>query len=250
MAAAALLAAGAASGAIVQEGNLRITVSTQVKPFKLPRTQRAPVAVFIAGRVAAVRGRVPDQLERLTVLVNRNGAFSARGLPVCDIPRIHPATSAMAVRRCGKALVGSGRFWANIVLPDQGAYPTRGRLLLFNGRRRGRPVLLAHIFTSDPFFSSFVVVFAIRRVRRGVFGTELSASLPQTLGDWGYVDRIKLTLRRTYRHRGKLRSYFSTSCPAPQGVRFVSYLLARATFSFAGNREIGLPVQKTCGVRR
>jgi hypothetical protein len=235
--------------AIVQQGNLRVSVSTQVKPFKLPRGERAPIAVFVAGRVAAVRGGVPEQLKRLTVKVNRHGRFQSRGLPVCQIPRVQPATSSRALDNCGSAIVGSGKFWANIVLPDQGAYPTRGRLLLFNGRQGGRPVLLAHIFTANPFYSSFVVVFRMKRLRGGAFGTELSASLPQALGDWGYVDRIKLTLRRTYAFRGRQRSYFSASCPAPRGVRFISYPLARATFSFAGRKQISTIVQKTCGVK-
>ena len=48
-------------------------------------------------------------------------------------------------------MVGSGQFWAQIVLPEQGAYRTRGRLLIFNGRIHGHPALLAHIFTSHPF---------------------------------------------------------------------------------------------------
>jgi hypothetical protein len=342
------LAIAALSGAaIVQRGDLRITATAQIiKPFKLPRDRRAPISVFVAGRVAAIDGGVPEQLQRLSIRVNRHGRFSSRGLPVCPISRVQPATTSRALAACAPALVGSGRFWANIVLPDQGAYPTRGRLLLFNGRTacsrsqpsnagfalstsptpprttqisrftgvaarpdagvsehreragaedvrhlfktshspvvdrnlillggggmalppppsrhhrsatsaQGSPrrcqALFAHIFTSDPFNSSFVIVFQIRRLPSGTYGTELSASLPQALGEWGYVDRIKLTLGRTYRHQGRLRTYFSAGCPAPEGVRFMSYPLARATFTFAGGRNISTLVSKTCGVKR
>ncbi len=34
-----------------------------------------------------------------------------------------------------------GGVLGELVLPDQGAYPTQGRLLVFNGRRGGKSVL-------------------------------------------------------------------------------------------------------------
>lgn len=243
-----LCCAAAAAAAVVQQGNLRITLLTQVMPQKLPRNGTAPIAVFVAGHVQAVHGDVPDQLKRLTIMVNRHALLQSRGLPVCRIPQVQPASTARALSACGPALVGSGRFWASIVLPEQGTYRTQGRLLVFNGRRRGRPVLLAHIFTSNPFGSSFVITFLIRRIHEGQYGTQLTASLPQALGDWGYVDRIKLTLRRKYRWHGRQVSYFNAGCPALPGTDRAVYRLAFATFSFAHER-VGLSVDKTCAVK-
>lgn len=233
---------------MIQQGNLRITVLSQVQPYKLPRKGTAPIAVFVSGHVGTANKTIPPQLEGLTVKVNRAGLLQSRGLPVCDIPQIQPASTERALDNCGNAVIGSGRFWANIVLPDQGVYPTRGRLLVFNGRKGGRPALLAHIFTSNPFFSSFVVVFRIKRIEKGTWGTQLSASLPQALGDWGYVDRIKLTLKRKYRRGGRQRSYFNAGCPAPRGFQRTSFPLAKVTFSFAGDQEMSVTVTKTCAV--
>jgi hypothetical protein len=185
----------------------------------------------------------------MTVKVNRHGLLQSKGLPTCQVSQIQPASTERALASCGDAVIGSGQFWANIVLPDQGAYPTRGRLLIFNGRQKGRPVLLTHIFTANPFFSSFVLVFEIKRLRQGTWGTELSASLPQALGSWGYVDRIKLTLKRKYTHRGKQLSYFNSGCPAPKGIPRVVFPLALATFEFAGGLSLGTRVEKSCGVK-
>jgi hypothetical protein len=244
-----LVVASIAVAAVIQQGTLRITVLSQVQPYKLPRKGTAPIAVFVSGHVGTANKTIPPQLEKLTVKVNRAGLLQSRGLPVCDIPQIQPASTERALSNCGEALIGSGRFWANIVLPDQGAYPTRGRLLIFNGRKDGRPAILAHIYTSNPFASSFVIVFAIRHIAKGIYGTQLSASLPQALGDWGYVDRIKLTLKRKYRHHGKPRSYFNAGCPAPKGFRATSYPLARVGFSFAAGKELSITMTKTCGVK-
>jgi hypothetical protein len=244
----ALACAAIATAATVQQGGLRITALAQLKPYKLPRKTPAPIAVFVAGHLENATGGIPPQLQRLRIEVNRHGLLQSEGLPVCPLEAIQPATTQRALSACADAVIGSGQFWANIVLPDQGAYRTQGRLLIFNGRKDGHPVLLAHIFTSNPFNTSFVIPFSIKRISKGSYGTELQASLPQALGSWGYLDRIKLTLRRRYAFRGKQLSYFNAACPASAKSKRASFPLAYAEFSFAGRPSMGATVNKTCGV--
>ncbi len=245
-----LLLAALATGAVVQEGNLRITVLSQIKPYKLPRTGTAPIAVFISGHVGAADGTVPPQLQRMEVKVNRHGLLQSQGLPTCALKEIEASSSSRALSACGDALIGSGRFWATIVLPDQRPYPTRGKLLVFNGRKGGKPALFAHIYTTKPFATSFAIAFTIKRISQGRYGTELAASFPEALGSWGFVDRIKLTLRRKYTYRGRQRSYFNAGCPAPAGTKRTSFPLASASFHFAETKPIVLGVSKSCAVAR
>ncbi|HEX3735698.1 MAG TPA: hypothetical protein VHU86_11180 [Solirubrobacterales bacterium] len=245
----AIAGCGLASAAVIQQGNLRITLLSQVRPYKLPRTGTAPIAVFVSGHVASVDGSVPPQLQRMKVRVNRHGLLQSRGLPACTLSEVQPTSTERALRQCGDALVGSGRFWATIVLPAQRPYPTRGRLLVFNGERNGKPVLFAHIYTTIPFATSFVITFAIKRISKGAYGTELSASLPQALGSWGFVNRIKLALGRKYRYRGRELSYFNANCPALEGTRVASFPLALASFEFAAARPISVTVTKSCRVK-
>ena len=247
LAAAALTCASMAQAAVIQEGNLRITLTSQIQPYKLPRDTPAPIAVFVAGHLQAPHGGIPAQLQRMSVKVNRHGLLQSKGLPVCRLAQLQPASTERALANCGDAVIGSGQFWAHIVLPDQGAYATHGRLLIFNGKRGGHPVLLTHIFTSDPFFSSFVLVFAIKKIK-GTYGTELSASLPEALGSWGYVDRIKLTLKRKYTYKNQQLSYFNSACPAPRGVKRIVFPLAKASFEFAEGLTLTTKVEKTCAV--
>jgi hypothetical protein len=246
---AALCCASTATAVTLQQGGLRITALAQVEPFKLPRHAPAPIAVFIAGHLENAKGGIPPQLQSLRIMVNRHGLLQSKGLPVCQIPEVQPASTQRALSNCKDALIGSGQFWANIVLPDQGAYRTQGRLLIFNGREAGRPVILTHIFTSHPFNSSFVIPFSIEKISKGPYGTELQASLPQALGDWGYLDRIKLTMKRKYAYRGKQLSYFNSACPAPGNAERTSFPLAYAEFSFANRKPMGATVSKTCGVK-
>lgn len=248
--AALLLSGGAvASGAVVQRHGLRITVLSQVQPYKLPRTGTAPIAVFVGGHLSTPSGAIPPQLNRLTVDVNRHGLLQSRGLPVCRTGALRSISTEQALAACAPSLIGSGQFWAHILLPGQRPYPTRGRILIFNGRRHGGPALLVHIFTANPFNASFTIVFGIRRIDRGRYGTRLDATFTKALGEWGYVDRIKLTLKRKYRRRGRELSYFNAGCPAPAGADRTVFPLARVSFSFAELPSLGTTVDKACAVR-
>ena len=95
-----------------------------------------------------------------------------------------------------------------------------------------------------------MIAFAIRRLGKGSYGTELTATLPQALGSWGYVDRIKLNLKRKYHYRGRELSYFNAGCPAPKGTDRAAFPLALSTFYFESLAPLSAVVTKSCGVRR
>jgi hypothetical protein len=246
---AALFLSASAFAQVVQQGTLRVSIAAQIKPYRLPRTDPAPIRVLLAGHVFTSTGQTPPQLRRMTVLINRHGELQPRSVPTCRLGQIHPATTAQALERCGSALVGSGHFWASVVLPEQGIYHTTGRLLAFNGLVAGKPAFLAQIYTTQPFPSSFVVPFSIRHIDKGPYGTELSGALPEALGGWGFVDRIKMTLGREIQVEGKTRSYLDASCPAPKGTRGTGFTLALADFYFAGGEKLSATVAKSCGVK-
>jgi hypothetical protein len=245
----AAVAVAPALAVVIQHGRLRVTIAVQMKPYKLPRGEMAPIDVFIAGHIASTDGSPPPQLRRMEIKLSRRGRIDGTGLPRCRLEEIATSTGEQALARCAPALVGSGHFWASVVLPDQPTYHTTGQLLVFNGTKSGRPVLLAHIYTSTPFPSSFAIVFSIRHLDRGPVGTVLSASLPQALGDWGFVNRIKMTLGRTYRSHGHLHSFLGADCPAPKGFTAAVFRLATVTFHFAGHEEVRAPISRSCGVR-
>jgi hypothetical protein len=247
----ALACAGSAAlASVVQEGTLRVSITTQIKPFRLPRADPAPIDVFLAGHVSSTTGAVPPQLVGMTIYVNRHGVLDTGAVPVCPVAEITPTTTLRALERCGSSLIGSGHFWASVVLPEQGVYRTTGRLLAFNGLSHGRPAVLAQIYTTQPFPSSFVVPFAITHLAKGRYGTRLSAELPEALGEWGFVNRIKMTIGREVMVGGKERSFLNASCPAPRGARTAAFPLALTDFSFAGGQSLHATVTKSCGVKQ
>jgi len=95
--AAALACASLARATVVQEGNVRIAVLSQILPYKLPRHGTAPIAVFVSGHLSAPRGGIPSQLQEMTFEVNKHGLLQSRGLPTCPLARIQPASTQRAL---------------------------------------------------------------------------------------------------------------------------------------------------------
>jgi hypothetical protein len=234
---------------LTQKGNLRVALSGRLAPNTLPRSGEAPVAVSLGGQISTTDGSELPQLRSLRIEFNRGGRLEYRGLPVCPLQQIQVASTDRALSACRDALVGTGSFEANIVLSGQAPYPTTGRLLIFNGRRGGKPVLYGHIYASKPFATSFVIAFEIAHRPHGTFGTVLTASLPEALGDWGYVTAIEMKLSRRYVAGGERRSYLSAGCPAPKGFPGAIFTLARTSFSFAGGKTLTSTLTRSCKAR-
>lgn len=245
----ALAAAAAAGDEIAQKGNLRVVVDGEMMPKKLPRTGTAPIAVKVSGRISTRDDTTPPRLRKLTIEVNRHGRFDFAGLPTCSPRQIQPATTEQALQACAPALVGNGTFFADVILQGQEPYPSQGRLLVFNGRENGRPVLLGQIYSDQPFTNSFVIPFRLEPIRRGTYGTALVATLPRSLGSWGFVTGIEMKLTRRFHHRGRAHSYLSASCPAPKGFGGAVFPLLRTSFAFADGRKLTSTLTRSCAVR-
>lgn len=242
-----LIGAGAviAQAEVVQKGHLRVSFAGKFSPQALPRKGAAPISVAIGGRISTTDGKAPPQLRRITIAINRNGRLDPSGLPSCSLRAIQPSTNDGALAACRRSLVGEGSFSANVELPQQAPFPSRGKVLAFAGRENGKPVILAHVYGTDPVPTSYTLPFEIRR-SPGTFGTILTASLPQVTSDWGYVTGISLRLDRRFGGRGERRSYLSAGCPAPPGFPGTTFPLARASFAFAHGRTFTSVLTRAC----
>jgi hypothetical protein len=238
----------ASTSVAVQRGPVRVSVDGRLTPHRLPRHGRAPVGIALAVKILGTGAGAPPQLRRIAIEINRNGHFDTAGLPSCRVSKIQPSTTAGALAACRRALVGEGHFAANIRLPEQSPFPSRGKVLAFNGRVDGKPAILAHIYGTQPAPTSYVLPFLIRS-RHGTYGNVLEASLPQATGNWGYVTGLKMNLHRTFRHRGARRSYLSAGCPAAPGFPAAVFPLARTRFSFAGGMSLSAVLERNCRAR-
>jgi len=245
---ATLLLACFAQAEIERKNHLQVSVQGSLSPRTLPRNGTSPVSVSLSSKISSTNGRQPPQLRQILIAINRHGRLDYAGLPACHESDIQPASSAAALSKCGDSLVGRGTFRAAVALPDQTPFPQSGELLAFNGVRKGRHVIFAHIYGTDPLPQSSLIVFQIGRAS-GTFGTTLKADLPRVAANWGYISGISMTLSRRYRYRGEPHSYLSAGCPAPQGTKVAPFPLSRSVFSFAGGTTIALTLVRSCRAR-
>jgi DNA-binding beta-propeller fold protein YncE len=242
--------AGPKAGAstITQKGTLRVTVSGRLAPKRLPRQGAAPISVSVGGEISTTDQSPPPRLKSMRIELNRNGRIDYAGLPTCLYSRIQPASSSHALNACRSSLVGEGSFEAEVALSGQEPYSADGKLLLFNGKEKGKPVLFGQIYAPRPFATSFVIIFSIEKTKHGTYGTALHASLPEDLGSWGNLTGIEMTLSRRYSYKGEPHSYLSSGCPAPKGFPGAVFSLARTEFGFAGGAKLSTVLSGECRV--
>lgn len=248
---AAVLASLAPSTSVGSVGTTRkegvtVSVSGKLTPKTLPRRGTAPVGVSFGGTITSNRSGGPPKLTKLTIAINHYGRFETHGLPRCRLGQIDPSTNREALAACRSSLVGEGSFTAKVELPEQSPFPSEGKVLAFNGRLHGRPVILAHIYGVHPLPTSYVLPFTIAK-STGTFGTLLETSFPEVTGEWGYVTGITVNLNRRFSIRGKARGYVNAGCPAPSGFTRAPFALAKATFVFdTGLKIVAPPVTQVC----
>ena len=77
--------------------------------------------------------RLTGALQRIELAINRRGQLRTAGVPTCRLAEIQPSTNRGALEACRPSLVGEGTFTANVELPQQAPFPSRGKVLAFVG---------------------------------------------------------------------------------------------------------------------
>ncbi len=232
------------------EGDLVVSFNGSLNPTALPRATPAPVAVRVAGNVESADGDAEQlpQLRTISVAINRQGRLFDRGLPVCRIKEVQPATEKEARRVCGGAIVGSGHVALQARIPTQQPFEVKAKLLAFNGpRKNGRKLILAQAYGRSP-PGAFVLTFRVSR-QPGLFGTVMSTTLPNGAQHWAYLTHFDMTLHRIYDYRGQRHSYVSAACTAPAGFDTILFPFARATYGFASGQSLTTTVAQSCQVQ-
>ncbi len=210
--------AAIARAEVAQKGQQRVSFKGELTPHTLPRSSRAPVTVSVAAKISSTDAKLPPaQLQRMSIAINRYGHFDTKGLPVCQLNDIQPATTADALAVCRRSLIGEGTFSANVPLSGRSPFPSEGKLYAFNGEFNGKPAVLAHVYGTKPAPASFTLVFAVSH-GKGTFGTTLKVELPKTGSEGGNITGISLNLGKTFSYRGKQQLIPHRLLSGPQGL--------------------------------
>jgi hypothetical protein len=229
-----------ANAEIVQHGDFRVKFDAALTPKRLPRDRQAPVRFSTSVRFIGVGGHAPPQLRKMQIEINAHGHLNPGGVPTCQMEEIQPASSINALAACRRSLVGEGHLSSEVKFTQQAPFPSEGKIQAFNGRWKGKPAILAHVYGRKPIPTSFTIPFVISSRRKGTYGTILAASVPQFSGKWGYVSAISLMLGDS---AGR---YLTAGCPTPKGIAIASFALSRTKLSFSGTTDVTQVLSRTC----
>lgn len=245
--AAAMLITTVAHAELTERGDLFVRFQGGIDPTALPREQLAPITVSVGGTVKTLSGERPPALRKIRIELNRSGQLDAHGLPICRYGQLVAVGPRRALEACRDTLVGEGDYVGKTAFPEQATFPSQGHILAFNGLYRGREVILAHVYGTDPVPITRIIVFYIHH-SGGTYGTTITGFLPDAVNHYGYVQGLTLRLHRTYTYRGRRRSYLSASCAAPSGFTAAAFPFARASMTFADERTLSSTLTRSCRV--
>jgi hypothetical protein len=243
-----LVMPSAAPAVLSQQGDVVVSFDGGLAPATLPRIDPAPISISVAGTIrSAKRGGDIPQLRTISVAINRAGRLYDKGLPICRVGSIQPATESNARETCGRSIVGHGHVTVEAHIPTQPPFSVDASLLAFNGPVvHGHKEILAQVYARSP-PGAFVLPFRLSR-RSGLFGTVMSTRLPESADGWAYLTSFEMTLHRTYRYAGAERSFLSAACAAPAGFPGAVFPFAKATYGFAEGRHMRASVVRSCRV--
>jgi hypothetical protein len=231
-----------------QDGNLIVSLNGGITPRALPRQRPAPVSVHLAGRVQTSDKAPLPRVNWIRLELAWRGQLDTYGLPVCPRVRLIGADSRQAVERCDGAQVGRGRLLAKIFLPNQSPIEIDADLVAFNGRTKsGRTAVLVHAYATKPPVS-FTIPFSVHHSDGG-FRTVLVALIRRSAGPWPHVANFQIDIARTFNLRGQRHSYLKASCPVPKQFTAGFLSFARATYTFAGGKQMTIESVRSCRAR-
>jgi hypothetical protein len=245
---AAALMAGTAVAERTQSGDLIGFLNGRVKPRLLPRDHLAPVAVSLdAGLHPTADAPLPRVTEIKLELAWR-GTLDTRGLMVCRRARLLSVNASQAMEACGAALVGRGKLFARVFLPNQAPFGMHATLLAFNGKTKQRwPAVWVLAYSANP-PASVVIPFYVKH-QPGPLHTVLVGAIPHSVGPWPHFARFHLDIARHFTYQGRSHSYMSASCPLPPRLTAGLFLLARATFTLSERPDLTTETERTCRAR-
>lgn len=239
-----LAMAGTAGALKIRAGDLILNANGGFSPTDLPKYRDAPIKLYGGGRLSTVSGKLPPIVETVTIEFDRHGSVQTAGLPVCRAPRLQATTVPRARRNCPGSIVGRGFGRAVVAFPEQKRIPISSPITLFNGpRKRGRPTVLAHAYTTVPVPTTFVVPIVIEKINNGVYGYRTKARIPKIAGGAGHGISLKGTVGRKWTYKGRRHSYVNARCET-------GHLQARVEVTFKDGTFLTGILVKGCTVRR
>jgi hypothetical protein len=234
---AALLLPGALAQ-VVRSGNLIFEFEGKISPTKLPRKTPAPVTLSLEGHLKTADGSHPPVIKSVYLEFDKHGHLNTKGLASCTVGKLENTLTTQAKKACGAALIGTGTATAQIAFPEQAPFSASGPLLIFNGSKGAKQMLIFHVYAHVPAPTTFVTTAKIGKAH-GRYGTSASIQVPTIVSGQGSLTDFKATIHKNWTYRGQKQSVLLASCPS-------GHLYAHGDFLFANGEKLEGEVTRSC----
>lgn len=235
------LAVSAASAQTVKVGNLIADIDGTITPTKLPRKKPAPITLKLSGALRTADKSHPPAIKQVYLEFDRQGKLNTKGLPSCKVGKLQSTLTSQAKKACGSALIGSGRAEAQIAFPEQAPFSAGGPLLIFNGSKGRKQLLILHVYAKVPAPTTFVTTAVIGK-GKGPYGTSARIAVPSITSGQGSLIGYRSTIRKIFRYKGRKQSVLTATCKSGS-------LRARGDFLFSGGPKLSGTVTRPCRPR-
>jgi len=210
---AGLLACASAYALKIEIDKTVVSATAGISPRVLPARANAPVEVDSVTRIKTTDGSQPPKLSKIVFVFDKHGSVDTKGLPVCTMAKLADTTTAVARKRCGGAIVGTGVGEADVRLPGQPPLAISTPLTFFNAPPTGgKPGLIAHAYETVPAPKALLVPFSIERIRQGRYGFRVEIQIPEIADGYGAATLAQATLGKTWKRGGKTVGYTNAHC--------------------------------------
>ena len=200
--AAVALAATVAAAAVTASNGSSVSAVATISPNKLSKKSPSPIHLRVSTKIAAAGVASDDPVAKEVIDFDKNGKLSTRGLPTCNPHRIESKSPDVALKECGKSVVGHGKASGLFVGREEEGNPLPpvpfdAKITVFNGvPQRGKPTLLMYAFTESPFLSAFIVPGVVSSYHKQGYGSRFEIAIPKLFGGQARAARLQCQHRQ------------------------------------------------------
>lgn len=197
------------------DGNTQ-SIAVKYSPQKLSKKVAEPVTLEVktATDNATTANGVPVPAVRAIVDFPKGLKIFSKGYPTCDPAVLQNTSTEKAIEECKRAILGSGQGSADLVVGER-VFPVVTGIAAFNGiPQGGKPVILLHNYSATPIQTTLVLTGVVKNLNQGPYGSRLDVEIPPIAGGQGALTGFGVKIFKTFRYKGKKRSYVSMTCPS------------------------------------
>lgn len=221
------------------------SIGSVITPKRLYKKKYLPGTLEVTTKLrnSVNANGVPIPTTNVRVDFDKNAKIFTKGIPTCNSAKLQNASTEVAKRECGRAVIGKGKATALLPIGEQ-VFTVNQVVTAFMGRPQGgKPVVLLHTYGTTPIQTTLVLIGKVTNYNKQGFGPRLDVIVPLIAGGTGALTDFNVKIDKKYKYRGKRRSFIVARCPKSRKLK------TRSVFSFLDGQSTKPVYKQGCKQR-